>query len=223
MNALAPGVLFDLDGTLVDSNYLHVLAWARAFDEEGVWAPMSAIHRMIGVGSSVLVERLLGEDAPIEQLSEGHGQQFEKLRPELRAFPEARALLEDVAARGARVVLATSSREEDVDALVATMGETDAIDEITSGGDVDEAKPEPDVLVIAMEKGGVDGDRAVLVGDSVWDVEAAQRAGIPCVTVLTGGFGRAELEEAGAAAVYQDVAELRAQLDDSPLRMAFGS
>ncbi len=223
MNALAPGVLFDLDGTLVDSNYLHVLAWARAFDDEGVWAPMSAIHRMIGVGSSVLVERLLGKDAPIEQLKEGHGQQFEKLRPELRAFPEARALLEDVAARGARVVLATSSREEDVDALVATMGETDAIDEITSGGDVDEAKPEPDVLVIAMEKGGVNRDRAVLVGDSVWDVEAAQRAGIPCVTVLTGGFGRAELEEAGAAAVYRDVAELRAGLDDSPLRMVFGS
>lgn len=222
MKPLAPGVLFDLDGTLVDSNYLHVLAWARAFDDEGVWAPMSAIHRMIGVGSSVLVERLLGKDAPIEQLSDGHGQHFEKLRPELRAFPEARALLEDVAARGARVVLATSSREEDVDALVATMGETDAIDEITSGGDVAEAKPEPDVLFIAMEKGGVDRVRAVLVGDSVWDVEAARGAGIPCVTVLTGGFGRAELEEAGAAAVYRDVAELRAQLDDSPLRMAFG-
>ncbi len=218
MKIPAPGVLFDLDGTLVDSNYLHVVAWARAFDEVGTWAPMASIHRMIGVGSPVLVHALLGEDHPHEELSEAHGRHFDKLKPELRAFPEARLLLEDVAARGARVVLATSSREADVDALVGALGETDAVSAVTHGGDVDEAKPDPDVLLTAMDKGGLDKERAMLVGDSVWDVKAAQRAGIPCVTVLTGGVGRDELEEAGAVAVYDNVADLRAGLEDSPLR-----
>ncbi|MGQ0521321.1 MAG: HAD family hydrolase [Actinomycetota bacterium] len=221
MEPRSPGVLFDLDGTLVDSNYLHVVAWARAFADHGLWAPMAAIHRMVGVGSPVLVRELLGEDAPAEALGDAHGRHFDTLKPELRAFPGAGALLEDVAARGGRVVLATSSREEDVEALVATLGGTDAVDAVTSGGDVDEAKPEPDVLVVAMEKGGVDRDRAVLLGDSVWDVEAAGRAGIPCAAVLTGGVSRAELEEAGAVAVYRDLAELRAELDASPLRTGF--
>lgn len=211
-------MLFDLDGTLVDSNYLHVLAWARAFDEAGEWVPMASIHRMIGVGSSVLVHGLLGDEHPHEELSGAHGRHFDKLKPELRAFPEARQLLEDVAARGARVVLATSSKEADVDALIDTFGRTDAVSAVTHGGEVDEAKPDPDVLEAAMEKGGLDRKRTLLVGDSVWDIQAAQRAGIPCVTVLTGGIARAELEEAGAVAVYRDVAELRARLDDGPVR-----
>ncbi|MGH9177836.1 MAG: HAD family hydrolase [Acidimicrobiales bacterium] len=217
MGATGPGVVFDLDGTLVDSNYLHVIAWSRAFHEAGCWAPTAKIHRMVGVGSSLLVKEVLGGEAPVEEVAKAHGRQFDRLKPELRAFPEARELLEDVAARGARVVLATSSREEDVEALVATFGATDAIAATTAGADVEEAKPEPDVLEVAMEKGGVDPQSAVLVGDSVWDVEAARRAGIPCVAVLTGGTSRAELEEAGAAAVYRDVADLRAHLDSSPL------
>lgn len=211
-------MVFDLDGTLVDSNFLHVISWSRAFAEAGCWAPMAAIHRLVGVGSSLLVKEVLGGEAPVEEVAEGHGRHFDRLKPELRAFPEARELLEDLAARGARVVLATSSRQEDVDALVSTFGPTDAVAAITSGADVEEAKPEPDVLIAAIEKGGVDPERAVLVGDSVWDVEAAQRAGIPCVCVLTGGTARADLEGAGAAAVYDDVADLRARLDSSPLR-----
>lgn len=223
MEPRSPGVLFDLDGTLVDSNYLHVVAWARALDENGYWAPMAAIHRLIGAGSSVLVEKLLGEDAPADELSEAHGRHFDRLKPELRAFPGARELLDDVAARGGKVVLATSSREQDVEALVATLDGTDAVVAVTSGGDVDEAKPEPDVVVAAMDKGGVDRDRAVLLGDSIWDVEAAGRAGIPCVAVLTGGVSRAELEEAGVIAVYRDVADLRSHLDDSPLRTGFAT
>ena len=223
MEPLAPGVLFDLDGTLVDSNYLHVMAWARAFDEAGIWAPMASIHRLIGAGSSVLIHELLGEDHPHEELSEAHGRHFDKLKPELRAFPEARQVLEDVAQRGARVVLATSSREEDVEALIETFGHTDAICAVTHGGDVDEAKPDPDVLTAAMKKARLDPGRTMLVGDSVWDIEAAERAGIPCVTVLTGGISRAELEDAGAVAVFEDVAELRSRLDESPLRSVMSS
>ena len=221
MTTLEPGVLFDLDGTLVDSNYLHTLAWSRAFEEAGEWVPMARIHQMIGVGSDVLVGELLGEGHPHKELSDEHARQFDKLKAELRAFPEARQLLEDVAERGARVVLATSSREEDVQALVDALGETDAIDAVTHSGDVEEAKPDPDVVKTAIEKGGLDRERAVLVGDSKWDVEAAARAGIPCVVVLTGGTGRAQLEEAGAAAIYEDVADLRAHLDESPLRAVF--
>ncbi|MDP9388147.1 MAG: HAD family hydrolase [Actinomycetota bacterium] len=215
MPSASPGVLFDLDGTLVDSNYLHVIAWARAFDEAGERISMAAIHRMIGVGSPILLRELLGDDR--RDLADAHGRHFDRLKPELRPFPHARELLEDVARRGARVVLATSSREADVAALVDAVGAGDAVTAVTHGGDVEEAKPDPDVLETAMEKGGLDRERTILVGDTPWDVEAARRAGIPCVCVLSGGIGRAELEEAGAEAVYDDVAALRSAIDDSPL------
>ena len=223
MEGRAPGVLFDLDGTLVDSSYLHVIAWARAFDEAGFRVPMARIHRMIGVGSSLLVREVAGADAPVQEISDGHGRHFDRLKPELRAFDGARELLEDVAARGARVVLATSARQKDVDALTAAIGPTDVVAAVTSDDDVAEAKPEPDVLLAAADKGAIDLGRALLVGDSVWDVEAARRAGMPCVAVLTGGVARAELEGAGAAAVYRDVAHLRAHLDESPLRAVFAA
>lgn len=216
MGGKVPGVLFDVDGTLVDSNYLHTLAWARACDDVDEMVPMSRIHRLIGMGAGPLAENLVGEEKA-ERVRDGHIRHFRRLRSELRAFPEARELLEDVAALDIKVVLATSANQQDVEALVGAIGETDAVSSITHSADVDKAKPDPDVFHTAMETAGVDSELAVAVGDTVWDVEAAKRAGIPCVCVLTGGVSRAELEEAGAVVVYADVAELRRCLDESPL------
>ncbi len=216
MDGRAPGVLFDVDGTLVDSNYLHTLAWARACDDADELVPMSRIHRLIGMGAGPLAENLVGQEKA-ERVQDGHRRHFRRLRSELRAFQDARELLEDVAARDLRVVLATSANKEDVDALLATIGETDAVTSVTHSADVEEAKPHPDVFCTAMDRGGVDPELAIAVGDTVWDVEAATRAGIPCVGVLTGGVSRGELEHAGAVAVYTDVAELRRCLDESPL------
>lgn len=216
MQEKAPGLLFDVDGTLVDSNYLHTLAWARACDDVDEMVPMSRIHRLIGMGAGLLAENLVGEEKA-EQVKDGHRRHFRRLRGELRAFQDARELLEDVAARKLKVVLATSANKEDVDALLATIGQTDAVSAITHSADVDRAKPDPDIFCTAMESAGVDPQLAMAVGDTVWDVEAAKRAGIACICVLTGGVSRGELEEAGAIAVYSDVAELRRCLDDSPL------
>ena len=209
-------VLFDVDGTLIDSNYLHVAAWIRAFHHVGHPVDGAAIHRAIGMGSSQLLERLLGEDlagqvgdAVKEAHARHYRQDFEMLRP----FAGARELVFAVARR-ARVVLATSASLEEVQALCATLDAGDAITAVTGGDDVAAAKPEPDLVAVALERAGVPADRAIFVGDTVWDVEAAARAGVPCLAVLTGGIGASELVAAGAAGVYGSVADLRDRLDD---------
>jgi HAD superfamily hydrolase (TIGR01509 family) len=211
-----PAVLFDVDGTLVDTNYLHTMAWWRAFRDMGQQLPAARVHRHIGMGSDMLMEALVGR-AEWPELEEAHRRRLEELKGEIVAFPKAAELLRALAAQGVHIVLATSSNEKDVDALVAAIDADDAIGEVTSAGDVEEAKPRPDVFQAAMEKGGCDPDTTVVVGDTVWDVKAAARAGLPCICVLSGGVSRAELEEAGAVAVYDDVAALLDDLDASPL------
>ena len=211
-------VLFDVDGTLTDTNYLHVLAWWRAFCDAGEPVAAARIHRMIGAGSDVLLRELVGS-SDRDDVKDGWRRHYDRLKPEVRAFPGATDLLQACASRGAAVVLATSSPSEDVDTLLDALDAArDAITATTSAGDVDQAKPEPDLFGVALSKVGVDPSAAVVVGDSVWDVEAARRAGLRCVGVLTGGVGRDELEAAGAAGLYDDVADLLRRLDDSPLR-----
>jgi HAD superfamily hydrolase (TIGR01509 family) len=208
-------VLLDVDGTLVDSNYLHVLAWSRSFAEHRLDVPMAAIHRRVGMGSDKLMESLVGEDR--EELNEAHSRHFAPLRSELRLLPGARDLLFALAERGLRVVLATSAKAEDLDALQKVLDAGDAIAHITSSKDVSTAKPAPDIFEVARDAAGVPHERVIAVGDTVWDVEAAGRAGIACVCVTTGGISAAELREAGAAAVYNDCAELLSRLDESPI------
>lgn len=210
-----PGILFDIDGTLVDSNYLHTIAWARAFDALGHRVPMARIHRAIGMGSDKLIPSLIGEQD--ERADERHGEEYERLHGELRAFDGAAELLRTCTRRGARVVLATSAKERDVDVLTNVIGADDAIDEITSSGDVDASKPDPDIFHAAMHKAGLDPRNTIVVGDTKWDVDAAARSHLDTVAVLTGGWSRDELERAGAVAVYEDVADLLANLDGSPL------
>ncbi|HEY3603052.1 MAG TPA: HAD family hydrolase [Sporichthyaceae bacterium] len=213
-------VLFDIDGTLLDSNYLHALAWRRAFVECGHNVPTAWIHRHIGQGSDLLLRELLPgvDEAARAAAAAAHGRHFEVLKPELRAFDGAVELLAAVSQRGPRVVLASSASAGELPALLEALGGAEHVDVVTSSEDVTEAKPDPEIFRVAMARAGVDAGHAIAVGDTVWDIEAARRAGIGCVGVLTGGISRAELDEAGAVAVYRDTAELLAGLDSGPLR-----
>ncbi|MGI9032789.1 MAG: HAD family hydrolase [Acidimicrobiales bacterium] len=215
MTDTRPAILFDVDGTLVDTNYLHTLAWWRALQKAGHDIAMSRIHPLIGMGSDHLLTELLGEEP--EGLSDAHSTEYEPLKEELHAFPRAADILVEVDRRGGRVVLATSSKKDDVPALCDEIGASDAVDAVVDGSDVGATKPSPDIFAVALEKLGLDAERTIVVGDTVWDVEAASKLDLPVICVLTGGQPRHDLEAKGAAAVYEDVADLFSQLDQSPL------
>lgn len=216
MSDLRPGVLFDVDGTLLDTNYLHVLSWWQAMNDAGhPGVSMSAIHRAIGIASEGLTERLLGEVD--EKAIEAHSKRYEALRDQVTAFPRAADLVRACADRGFTPVLATSGKEDDLEWMLPAIGAEESFAGSTTSSDVDEGKPDPDLLTGAIEKHSLDPKRTVAIGDTVWDVKAAERAGIPCIAVTCGGISAAELREAGAAEVYDDPADLLDHLDDSLL------
>jgi HAD superfamily hydrolase (TIGR01509 family) len=210
-----PTVLLDVDGTLVDSNYFHTEAWWRALSSAGHVVPMARIHRLVGMGADKLLEELLG--AYDEALEDGWQSEFAKLRDDVAALPGAADLARTAKQRGATVVLATSGKPDDVEAFRRTLGADEWIDAAVNSSEVDESKPAPDIFARALEVVGADPADAIVVGDTVWDVEAASACGVACVTLTCGGISAAELEEAGAAAVYRDPEDLVASLDDSPL------
>ncbi|KDF00011.1 HAD family hydrolase [Mycolicibacterium aromaticivorans JS19b1 = JCM 16368] len=214
-----PAVLFDIDGTLVDSNYLHVHAWQQAFHEVGLPVQAWHVHRSIGMDGSTLVDELSNgaDDDAQKRLKDSHTRHYEACADLLTALPGARELLQRVAALGLQVVLATSAPENELAMLRKTLGCDDLVSAITSSEDVEEAKPRPDIVHVALDKAGVPAQQAVFVGDTVWDVEASARAGVPCIAVLSGGVGRGELEKAGAAAIFDDAQELLDSLDSSPI------
>ena len=214
------GVLFDVDGTLVDTTYLHTVAWWEALRQQGSDVPMAKIHRAIGMGSDKLLDHLLGPSRDRdtdEQISTAHdvlyGAWWERLRP----LPGAAELLRAVAGRGLAVVLASSAKESELDQLRRVIGADDVIAAATSSSDAKESKPAPDILEAALAQSGVDPRAAVFVGDSVWDVQAAARLDIPCIGLACGGTSAHELREAGAVATYDDPAALLAAIDDSPI------
>lgn len=212
---LRPGVLFDVDGTLVDTNYLHALAWSRAFREVGEWAPMNAIHRLIGMGGDQLVSRLLGKEHP--DAAAARPRYYRELAGDVRVLPQAAALLRDLHQHGLLIVLATSAPADELERIRTVIDADDVIDGQTTSDDIHESKPSPEVFETAMQRFSIDPRRALAVGDSVWDVRAARAAGIGCLTVESGGFSQHELSEAGARHVYRDVAEIFDQLHTSPL------
>ena len=212
---LRPGVLFDVDGTLCDTNYLHALAWSRALREAGEWAPMNAIHRLVGMGGDQLLPELLGHDCPKAQTR--RSQCYQELRGDVLAFPRAAEALREVHDRGLVVVLATSAPDDELATLRKVLDADDAIDGQTSADDVDRSKPDPEIFLTAMKRFSVDPRRAVAVGDSVWDVKAARAAGIGCITVESGGFSQHELSEAGSLHVYRDVGEMIDQFQTGAL------
>jgi len=215
-----PSILVDIDGTLVDTNYFHTVAWWRAFQDIGEDVPMSTIHPLIGMGSDQLVEQAIGRES--DEASDGHSRHYEPFKEEIKAFPKAADLLNELARRGARVILATSSDEKDLDRLQEAIGADEAIDEAVTKGDVEHSKPAPDIFEAALKKFDLDAGRTLVVGDTRWDIEAAGKLELEVVCVLTGGAPRKQLEEAGAVAVYEDVAELLAKLDESPLGRLLG-
>ncbi|XRQ14460.1 HAD family hydrolase [Actinomadura welshii] len=213
-------VLFDVDGTLVDTNYLHATTWWQAFLQHGRTVPMSAVHRAIGMGSDKLLDEVLPGDrdrGDDDAIRAAHTALYAQFWTRLAPFDGAADLLRACARRGARVVLASSAAEPELRALRAALDADDAITAATSASEVAASKPSPDLVRLALERAGVPAGRAVFVGDTRWDVEAAERAGLPCVCVRTGGWTREELERAGAAAVYDDARDLLRNLDGSPL------
>lgn len=212
---LRPGVLFDVDGTLCDTNYLHTLAWSRALRDASQWAPMNAIHRLVGMGGDQLVRQLLGHDSP-EAIAARPGR-YRELAGDIRAFPRAADALREVHNLGLAVVLATSAPDDELKKLRKALDAEDAIDGQTCADDVSRSKPDPEIFTSAMRQLSVDPRRALAVGDSIWDVQAARAAGIGCVTVESGGFSQHELSEAGSRHVYKDIGEMLDQLLTGPL------
>jgi len=211
-----PGVVLDVDGTLLDSNYLHVVAWAEAFATLGERPPMADIHRLIGRGSDDLVRRLLGRDEPVAE--ELHADAYARRRDLLAPLPGAvdlvRRLADDL---GLQVVLASSASPEDHRKNLDVLGLDDDIAHAVAAADADRAKPAPDLFALAVDEGGLDPRATVVVGDSRYDVEAAGRADLPAIGLGTGGIGLDELRTAGAVEVYDDLPDLLAGLDRSIL------
>ncbi|MGA8845807.1 MAG: HAD family hydrolase [Nocardioides sp.] len=203
-------VLLDIDGTLIDSTYLHALAWTRAFHTAGERAPWVRVHRAIGLGGDKLVEHVIGQDAEDrhgDELRSRWEEEYAALVPEVAALPGASELVHELRRRGLRIALASSGARRFTDDALSLLGITaDDVDAVTSADDVDESKPDPDLLQVAMNRAG--GTHGVLVGDTTWDVRAAGRSGMPCVAVLTGGFSAQELRDEGAIAVVPSVADL---------------
>lgn len=216
MSGAVRAVLLDVDGTLVDTNYLHALAWQRAFRRHGIEVPAWHLHRQVGKGGDRYVAAAAGEEVEAragDAIRDAHGEEYGRLIDEVRPLPGARELVLALTRRELAVVLASSGRAEEVDRYLDLLDVRDALDGWTTSSDVDSSKPAPDLLGAALESVG-DRRPALLVGDTVWDGEAARNAGVGFVGVLTGGFSLAELRAAGAEAVYESAHQLTAALDE---------
>ncbi len=219
-NSPTRGVLFDIDGTLVDTNYPHVLAWWHAFRTAGYVVAMSDIHRKVGMGADQLVSALIDKDD--EQVATGHRHFYAPHLEQLQPFAGAAELLRATAGLGLTVILASSAEQEEVDALTAALGADDVITVVTSSADAEASKPSPDILETALSKAGLRAADCLVVGDTVWDVAAASTAGMPCIGVLSGGISAAELAGAGAVEVYRDAADLLEKLAESRIGQLAG-
>jgi HAD superfamily hydrolase (TIGR01509 family) len=220
MNQGLRAVLFDVDGTLVDTNYLHAVCWWEAFAQAGHEVSMTRIHRAIGMGSDLLLDALLPDDRDRGHdgsIRAAHSALFATFWTRLRPLPGAANLLRACQQEGWRVVLASSADDHEFRVLRTALDADDAIDAATSSGDVAQSKPAPDLVQVALDKAGAPPEAALFVGDTVWDVQACVKARVPCIGLLSGGIGRDELLGAGAAAVYDDPAALLDGLPDSIL------
>jgi HAD superfamily hydrolase (TIGR01549 family) len=210
--------LLDVDGTLIDSNYQHAIAWHRAFRQHGIVLPVWRIHRAIGMGGDQLVPALVGEQKDREQgdeIRDTRDALYQELIDEVEPLQDARDLISAIKERGLRVVLASSSPQDELDHYLELLDARDLADAWTTKDDVEATKPAPDLVRAAVDKAGTES--AVMIGDTRWDIEAAAKAGIETICVLTGGWSRQELLDAGAVAVFESVDELLERLDETPL------
>ena len=215
---MPPAAVLDVDGTLVDTNYQHVIAWYRALRNHGVIRPVWRIHRHIGMGGDHLVRAVAGDEVEErlgDEIRSAEKTIYAELIDEVEPMEGARELMEFLKERGHRIVLASSAKQEELDHYLDMLEARDLSDAWTSSADVESTKPAPDLVVAAMKK--IEADEAVMVGDSTFDCEAAERAGVPTIGVLTGGFSEGELREAGAVAVFESLGELMSDFDTTPL------
>jgi HAD superfamily hydrolase (TIGR01549 family) len=213
-----PAAILDVDGTLVDTNYQHALCWFRAFREHGIVLPIWRLHRHVGMGGDKFVAALAGDEVEErlgDELREAWERCFDELIDEVEPLEGSRELVADLKERGHSVVLASSAISKHLDRFLDLLDVRGLADAWTTKDDVEASKPAPDLVEAALEQAGT--REAVMVGDTPWDVEAARRAGIETVAVITGGFSEQELREAGAVAVFESVEELRRRLDETPL------
>ena len=218
---MADTAIFDVDGTLVDSNYQHALAWFRAFRRVDITLPIWQLHRATGMGGDMLVAHVAGDEVEArygDDLREAWKQELEPMIAEIQPFDGARELLREVKQRGFRLVMASSGSEKQVDIFLDLFGAKEFADAWTTSADAEKSKPAPDILEVALSKVG--GGSGLMIGDSIWDCAAAAKLGIPTVTVLTGGFSEKELTDAGAVGVFPSLRELTDQLDRTPLASA---
>ena len=216
---MALTAILDIDGTLVDTNYHHAIAWYRAFRDLGVVLPMWEVHRHIGMGGDQMVPALAGEEFASEKgeevrdIEKGY---YRELIDETEPLAGARALMERLKEQGHTIVLASSAKEAEVDHYLDVLDARELADSWTTSADVESTKPVPDLVEAALDRAGNTETGAVLLGDSTFDCEAAKRADVPSIAVLTGGFSDEELREAGASAVYESVEELLNHIDETP-------
>lgn len=216
---MADTAVFDIDSTLVDTNYQHALAWYRAFRRHEITVPLWLIHRHIGMGGDQIVGALAGdvvERRNGDDLRSAWTEEYQPMLTEVQPFDGARDLLAEVKARGFRLVLASSGKADQVDHYLKLIDGESLADAWTTSDDVEQTKPAPDLVKVAIGK--VDGGSAVMIGDSTWDFVAAGKLDVPGIAVRTGGFSPPELQQAGALRVYDSLTELRDGLDDTPLR-----
>jgi HAD superfamily hydrolase (TIGR01549 family) len=215
---MADTAIFDVDGTLVDTNYQHALAWFRAFRRFGVTLPLWRLHRGIGMGGDVFVPTVGGqevEDAHGDDLRQAWTEEFDQLIGEVQPLEGAHELLRAVKDRGFRLVLASSGSAKHVDVFLDLVDGKGLADAWTTSEDAETSKPAPDLVAVALQK--VEGASGVMVGDSVYDVEAAGKLDVPTLALRTGGFGVEELRAAGAVGVFESLVDLREHLDETPL------
>jgi HAD superfamily hydrolase (TIGR01549 family) len=215
---VAKAALLDVDGTLIDTNYQHAVAWYRAFREFDITLPLWRIHRAVGMGGDQLVPALVGEDVEREQgdeIREKRSDIYEDLIDEVAPLEGAHELVTDLLERDVAVVLASSAPLDELEHYLDLLDVRTLVDAWTTEDDVKQTKPEPDLVQAALEKAS--DAEAVMVGDTRWDVEAAAKVGVPTVCVMTGGWSRQELLDAGAVDVFESVEDLRGRLDETPL------
>ncbi len=213
-----PAALLDVDGTLVDTNYHHTIAWYRAFRRHGLVLPLWRIHRHIGMGGDQLIASLCDEETDKrigDDIRDAEKSLYQELIDEVQPLPDARRLIEVLTQRGHATVLASSAKSEEVDHYLDLLDARSLVEGWTTSADVEHTKPDPDLVAAAKQKAG--GGDAVMLGDSTWDCIAAKRCGIPTVALLTGGFSEQELLDSGAACVYESIRELIDHLDETPL------
>jgi HAD superfamily hydrolase (TIGR01509 family) len=216
-----PVAILDIDGTLVDTNYQHAIAWFRAFRQHGIVLPIWRIHRHIGMGGDQLIGALTDErfeEREGDAIRAAEKVLYMELIDEVEPMEGARELLEELKRRGHTVILASSAKADEVDHYLDLLNARNIAEGWTTSADVEETKPQPDLVNSALKKAGARADDAVMVGDTTWDVRAAESANVPTIAVRTGGFGADELREAGAAAIFESVRDLCDHLADTALR-----